>query len=581
MAPVKDGKPGGDAGPASTQYGAAVPVGHRATMPPAPLGDAAADPQPALADAVMSWPAVDEKGLPMLPEVIDKMGFGMAQVRAGLVGGGCYFADGAELLLISAVTDAVATQWSMGPMQKGLVVTIVFIGILVGNFASGPIGDAHGRRQLILSSFIGIFAFSVASSFTVGFWSLSVARFCVGVSFGIGQPAWNTLGAEVTPADYRIMMSAMSQGFFILGELYSATLLMVDDPQMKDLHWRWLLRMGAIPSGIFGIACLLFMHQSPSYLAVSGQYEKAKEVLQSMRHDNGHPDDMSVDFALVTRKSQLKRMAKRLRAARRLTVLSKDDLLKQVRVVFGPNLWLSTLIVMYSCFVLNFLYYGCLYALPQVLASSAEPGSNAALELLTGALAEIPGQVLGILCGTYLTRKFNIKVYLGLSSLSLMSFVFSLIHPGGAAKIFQLAGIYGIKCFVAIGFVVVYQYSIEIYPTEARTTGTAINMGSGRVAGIISPLIFEGVVHMTGGYSMFFYLMIGCAVLNFLLIPLLKYETFGMALMDDIDDEDEAEAGKSEQANEEQDEVAPLLESKTIRHRARTVFFAEPLMPRF
>merc|ERR1719221_271886 len=96
--------------------------------------------------------------------------------------------------------------------------------------------------------------------------------------------------------------------------------------------------------------------------------------------------------------------------------------------------------------------------------------------------------------------------------------------------IFQLAGIYGIKCFVAIGFVVVYQYSIEIYPTEARTTGTAINMGSGRVAGIISPLIFEAVVSMTGAFSVFFYLLIGCALLNFLLIPLLKYETFGMAL---------------------------------------------------
>jgi len=300
-----------------------------------------------------------------------------------------------------------------------------------------------------------------------------------------------------------------------------------------------------------------------------------------MARDNGHPADMSVDFVLVTRESQLKRLAKKLRVARRLTVLSNSDLLRHVRVVFGPNLWLSTLIVMYSCFVLNFLYYGCLYALPQVLASSDQPGSNAALELLTGALAEIPGQVLGILCGSYLTRKLNMKVYLGLTSLSLMSFVFSLVHPGGGAKIFQLAGIYGIKCFVAIGFVVVYQYSIEIYPTEARTTGTAINMGSGRVAGIISPLIFEAVVSMTGGFAVFFYLLIGCASLNFLLIPLLRYETFGMALMDEIDDEDEVEAGKSEQGKEEEDEVAPLLESKTTRYRARTVFFAEPLIPRF
>jgi len=349
--------------------------------------------------------------------------------------------------------------------------------------------------------------------------------------------------------------------------------------------------MGAIPSAVFGVACLFFMYESPSYLAVSGQNERAKEVLQSMAHDNGHPADMPVDFVLVTRRSQLKRLAKKLRAARRLTVLSNNDLLKHVRVVFGPNLCVSTFIVMYSCFVLNFLYYGCMYAFPQVLARSDEPGSNAALELLIGAVAEIPGQILGFLCGSYLTRKLSMKVYLGFTSLSLMSFAFSLLRPGGSAKLFQLAGLYGIKCFVSIGFLVVYQYAIEIYPTESRTTGVAITIGSGRLAGIISPLVIEAIVSVTGGFSAFFFILVCATSLNFLLVPLLKYETFGMALKDDHDDDEEdeadAEAGKASPAKEEETEVAPLLHSKTSRqlqsgHRAScsTVFFAEPLNPR-
>jgi len=423
----------------------------------------------------------------------------------------------------------------------------------------------------------------MASSVSVGFWSLCAARFCVGVSFGIGQPAWNTLGAEVAPANHRITMSFISQGFFILGELYSAVLLMADDPHMKDLHWRWLLRVGAIPAAVFGIASLAFLHESPSFLAVSGQSERAKEVLESMRHDNGHPADMPVEFVLVTRTSQLQRLAKKLRAVRRLAAPSKSDLLGHVRVVFGPSLWPSTLIVMYSCFVLNFLTFGCLYAFPQVLASSDGPGSNAAFELFLGALAEVPGQVLGLLCGSYLTRKLSMKVYLGLASLSLGSFVFSLLHPGGSAKIFQMAGFYGIKCFARIGFLVVYQYSIEIYPTEVRATGAAVSMGSGRIGGIVSPLVFEAIVSLTGGFSMFFCLLVGATSLNFLLIPLLRYETFGMALRDDVDDGDEVEAGSSEQADAEAEEVAPLLASKPGRHRAScsTVFFTEPLIPSF
>merc|ERR1719373_760648 len=101
------------------------------------------------------------------------------------------------------------------------------------------------------------------------------------------------------------------------------------------------------------------------------------------------------------------------------------------------------------------------------------------------------------------------KVYLGLTAMSLGPFVFSLVHPGGAAKIFQMAGLYGIKCFVTIGFLVVYQYSIEIYPTEVRTTGAAISIGSGRVAGIISPIVIEAIVSVTGGHSAFFIMLVG------------------------------------------------------------------------
>jgi len=108
------------------------------------------------------------------------------------------------------------------------------------------------------------------------------------------------------------------------------------------------------------------------------------------------------------------------------------------------------------------------------------------------------------------------KVYLGFTSLSLMSFAFSLLRPGGSAKIFQLAGLYGIKCFVSIGFLVVYQYAIEIYPTESRTTGVAITIGSGRLAGIISPLVIEAIVSVTGGFSAFFFHLGLCYLVEFL-----------------------------------------------------------------
>jgi len=494
---------------------------------------------------------------PLLPEVIEKLGFGFAQVRAGFIGGGVYFADGAELLLISAVTDAVANQWGMSHMQKGLVVTVVFVGILVGNFASGPLSDSYGRRQLILLSFLGILVFSIISSLTVSFCTLAIVRFFVGAAFGLGQPAWNTLGAEMTPADWRVGMQGISQGFFIMGELYSTILLMADDPKMQNLHWRWLLQMGAIPAAVFLVVGFFFLHQSPSYLAVAGQREEAKAVLESMRNDN-RAHDVSIDFRVPTRVSELP--ARMRRNSRRVSVHSRGELRNQLSIVFGQDLCLSTLINMFSCFTLNFFYYGCLYAFPQVLSASSAMKEGAALELLIGALWEIPGQALGIICGLFLTRKFNMKLYLVLCLLSTVAFVLGNTHVGKTASVFQTLGFYGIKCFVDIGFVVVYQYSVEIYPARVRATGSAVAVGSGRLAGIISPLIFE-VIKGSSSTSVFFWILVCLCAVNFFLIDFLKYETFGMALKDDV--EEPSSAGSPDKAApplpEEEGEALPLL----------------------
>merc|ERR1740127_217756 len=146
------------------------------------------------------------------------------------------------------------------------------------------------------------------------------------------------------------------------------------------------------------------------------------------------------------------------------------------------------------------MYYGCLYAFPQVLASSSGMKEGAAIQLLIGALWEIPGEALGIGMGMLMNRLPNIKVYLLPTGLSVLSFTLAMQVPTKAAMFFQTIGYYGIKCFVDIGFVVVYQYAIEIYPTEARTTGSAITMGSGRIAGIIAPLVFEGLYSSTGSF---------------------------------------------------------------------------------
>ncbi|CAJ1409257.1 unnamed protein product [Effrenium voratum] len=303
----------------------------------------------------MAASPTSEDKKPTLGEVIESIGIGPAQFRAGLLGGGVWLADGAELLLIGSVADTLAREWHLSSFTKGFVVTIVYTGLMFGNITSGPAGARFGRREVVVLSFFGrIFVFSIFSSTSQSITDvLMIWRFIVGWSIGFGQPAWLAISAEITPAKYRIITGGLTQTLFALGELYSASLLMLDDPSLQKLDWRRVIALGAIPSAILFIFSALFLHQSPTFLQMKGRHADAVQVLESMRHDNSAPD-ISVDFRLQPQN------------APQLGFI--ETFYRQSKVIMSNKLLVPTLVTMFTCFELNLAYYGCIYAFPQVLS---------------------------------------------------------------------------------------------------------------------------------------------------------------------------------------------------------------------
>jgi len=432
-----------------------------------------------------------------------------------------WLADGSELLLISSVTLAVSDEWNLASTERGLIVTIVFIGVLIGNLFCGPLGDTYGRRHVIIASYAGIFLFSVLSSFSDNLWTLCLARILVGLSFGFGQPAWNVLASEITPATYRIPMMAFTMTLFCFGALYSSILIIVDDESMEHNHWRWLLRMGAIPSFVFGIVAMIFLHQSPTYLALHGREDDARTVLESMSYDNSLPGDTPVSFRPAP-------------AAE--TDGSTETVVWQFGAIFSRYMVSSTTILMWSTFVLNVAYYGALYAFPQVLPEISISNLSAGVELLLGAVWEILGNIMACILGMCFLRKPVMKLYLCLQAVSFLLFVVGATvatrHRNLGVQIIFYLGYFGIKVFVAIGFIIVYLYASEIYPTEMRMTGTAVILGCGRLGSMLAPLVFENLRQWTGTFQTFFYIIAALSAVNFLLVGFLPFETGGMLLTD-------------------------------------------------
>lgn len=438
---------------------------------------------------------------PTLGEVIDMIGMGPAQIRAGLLGGSVWMADGAELLLIGSVADTLSREWELSRFLKGFVVTIVYTGLMAGNIASGPVGVRFGRREAVLSCYFGIFCFSILSSTASSIALLLAWRFVVGFSIGLGQPAWMAIAAEITPSKCRILTAAITQSLFCVGEIYAACLLQVDDPSLKHLDWRRIIQMGAIPSLLLLCLSAPFLHQSPSYLQLKGRHAEALLVLDSMRRDNGA--DVSVDFRLPG--SQISQAA---------TESFLGVLQRQSQVILGSKLVLPTLALTYSCFIINLSYFGSLYAFPQVLSDLVDKG--AARQLFIGALWELPGIVLGCVLGMLYPRITSLKFYLTMLATVLLLFIIGGNNRDRhwAFDVCLFTGYYGVKMAAQLGFVLVYQVANEIYPAEARTLGCGVCLAGGRLAAMLGPLFFEGITALTGTWLAFFLTMAAGAVLN-------------------------------------------------------------------
>lgn len=458
--------------------------------------------------------------LPAMPGIIERIGIGSAQIRASVLGGGVYCADGAQLLLISSVATQLPSDWGMTAIQRGSLVTTVFLGMALGNFVSGPLGDRFGRKDIVVASYLGMVVFGLICAKTISLATLAPVCLCLGVSIGIGQPAWQALQTEITPARWRGAMIGITWTMFIFGEAFGAFLLIWDNPQLDTLHWRWLLTVGGLPWLVFFILSALFLGEAPQFLAVSGRRDEAISVLRSMRDTNA-AGDFPVEFQ---DSSPTSRCCSR-----------GGSMLHEYMLLFHREMRVTTLIMMSLLFAVNFGYYGSLYAFPQVL-QDVEFGGSPGMNLLLGALAEIPGCLVAVVVGLFFPRKPAMMGFFIATGLAYLAFV--AVAQGGLSNFvgpmtLQLS-YWSIKGSGNGSFLIVILYASEVFPTEVRATGLAACYGVGRVAAMAAPVVFEALSARPSGANIFFIGIVILMGLNVLAVPFLPFETFGAPLRDRV-----------------------------------------------
>ncbi|KAJ5771962.1 hypothetical protein N7520_002491 [Penicillium odoratum] len=198
--------------------------------------------------------------------------------------------------------NTTGAQKSHNSTIQGTTVAIYEVGCALGAFACGFLGDRLGRRRTIFFAgciaLVGIII--QATPFSLG--QLIAGRVITGLGVGGFTATIPMYVSESSDAEARGRM-VLLQGWFAIGGVAFATWLEFGlyYAGTNSASWRFPIAFQAI-FAIFVVSCILFMPESPRWLAKVGRIEEAAEVLARL-------EDVSVDSEHVAQELEIIRQS--------------------------------------------------------------------------------------------------------------------------------------------------------------------------------------------------------------------------------------------------------------------------------
>jgi len=190
-------------------------------------------------------------------------------------------------------TDPAALKDSVDTI-KGFVIASALIGCVIGGSIAGFISRALGRKNGLFIAAVAFFisavgawkpeAFNVFGTLDV--YSFVIFRIIGGIGVGLASMISPMYIAEIAPANIRGKLVSFNQFAIIFGMLviYFVNYFIAkqgDEQWLITDGWRLMFLSGAIPAGIF-IALLFFVPETPRFLVLNGQEDKALKVLNKI-----------------------------------------------------------------------------------------------------------------------------------------------------------------------------------------------------------------------------------------------------------------------------------------------------------
>lgn len=374
-----------------------------------------------------------------------------------LIGIGMFF-DGFDIYVAATVLGATLKSGFSAINQNAEFVSMTFLGMMIGSFLTGFLGDQYGRRFTYQAN-LAIFGLaSIAAAFVPSMRCLILLRFVMGAGLGAENVVGYATMTEFVPPQTRGKWLGIIS-VFVVGGLPATGLL--GTLIIPRFGWRIMFVLGGL-----GAMVVWYLRkalpESPRWLESIGRTEEADAVLQA-----------------IEREVSLQHGPLQPPAASSPAVHSRD-----LGSLFSPVLLPRLIVGATTLVVVNTLIYGFVTWLPTFFVEEGRSIASSLGYALIMSLGAPLGSAIGAFTADSWGRKRTII------GASLLTIVIGSIYPFVSDPAMLL--ITGFLLIIPIYVLVTLQFAIyipELFPTEVRMRASGICNTVGRGATIITPFL--------------------------------------------------------------------------------------------
>jgi sugar porter (SP) family MFS transporter len=182
--------------------------------------------------------------------------------------------------IISGAILFIKKDFFLTNFQIEMVVSAVLFGALIGSGVSGRMSDLFGRRKVLVFTALTFIVGSLVTAFSPNLVILVIGRIILGMAVGIGSFTAPLYLAEIAPKRIRGMLVSLNQLAITIGIVFS---YLINYYFSVTGQWPWMLGLGVVPAIILLLGTI-YLPESPRWMILKGWDQKARAVLQRLRH---------------------------------------------------------------------------------------------------------------------------------------------------------------------------------------------------------------------------------------------------------------------------------------------------------